>query len=36
MELRIASEIDGLVASVRCKAGETADRNSIVAIIEPA
>jgi 3-methylcrotonyl-CoA carboxylase alpha subunit len=36
MELRIASEIDGVVASVRCKAGETVDRNSIVAIVEPA
>jgi 3-methylcrotonyl-CoA carboxylase alpha subunit len=35
MELRIASEIDGVVASVRCKAGETVDRNSIVAIVEP-
>ena len=36
MELRIASEIDGVVASVRCKAGETVERNSIVAIVEPA
>jgi 3-methylcrotonyl-CoA carboxylase alpha subunit len=36
MELRIASEIDGVVASVRCKVGETVDRNSIVAIVEPA
>ena len=36
MELRIASEIDGVVASVRCKAGETVGRNSIVAIVEPA
>jgi 3-methylcrotonyl-CoA carboxylase alpha subunit len=35
MELRIASEIDGVVAAVRCKAGETVDRNSIVAIVEP-
>jgi 3-methylcrotonyl-CoA carboxylase alpha subunit len=35
MELRIVSEIDGVVASVRCKAGETVDRNSIVAIVEP-
>jgi hypothetical protein len=25
-----------VVASVRCKAGETVDRNSIVAIVEPA
>ncbi len=36
MELRIASEIDGVVASLRCKAGETVDRNSIVAVVEPA
>jgi 3-methylcrotonyl-CoA carboxylase alpha subunit len=36
MELRIASEIDGVVASVRCKAGKTVGRNSIVAIVEPA
>jgi 3-methylcrotonyl-CoA carboxylase alpha subunit len=36
MELRIASEIDGIVATVRCQAGETVDRNSIVATVEPA
>jgi 3-methylcrotonyl-CoA carboxylase alpha subunit len=36
MELRIVSEIDGLVAAVRCKAGETVDRNSIIAVVEPA
>ncbi|HEY3794348.1 MAG TPA: biotin/lipoyl-containing protein, partial [Bradyrhizobium sp.] len=35
MELRIVSEIDGVVAAIRCKAGETVDRNSIVAIVEP-
>ena len=36
MELRIASEIDGIVRAVRCQAGETIDRNAIVAIVEPA
>jgi 3-methylcrotonyl-CoA carboxylase alpha subunit len=36
MELRIASEIDGIVTSIRCQAGETVDRNAIVAIVEPA
>jgi 3-methylcrotonyl-CoA carboxylase alpha subunit len=36
MELRISSEIDGIVAAVRCQAGETVDRNAIVAIVEPA
>jgi 3-methylcrotonyl-CoA carboxylase alpha subunit len=36
MELRIASEIDGIVAAVRCRAGETVDRNAIVAVVEPA
>jgi 3-methylcrotonyl-CoA carboxylase alpha subunit len=36
MELRIASEIDGIVAAVRCQPGETVDRNAIVAIVEPA
>ena len=36
MELRIASGTDGIVAAVRCRAGETVDRNSIVAIVEPA
>jgi 3-methylcrotonyl-CoA carboxylase alpha subunit len=36
MELRIASETDGIVAAVRCQAGETVDRNAIVAIVKPA
>jgi 3-methylcrotonyl-CoA carboxylase alpha subunit len=35
MELRIVSEIDGVVAAVRCNAGETIDRNAIVAVIDP-
>ena len=33
MELRIASEIDGVIATVHCHAGETVDRNSIVATV---
>jgi len=36
MELRIASEIDGIIATVHCQAGETVDRNAIVATVEPA
>jgi 3-methylcrotonyl-CoA carboxylase alpha subunit len=36
MELRIVSQIDGVVTSVRCQAGETVGRNAIVAIVEPA
>jgi 3-methylcrotonyl-CoA carboxylase alpha subunit len=36
MELRITSPIDGVVTAVRCQAGETVDRNAIVAIVEPA
>jgi len=35
MELRIVSEIDGVVAGIRCTAGETIERNAIVAVIEP-
>jgi len=35
MELRIASQIDGIVTAIRCQAGETVDRNAIVAIVEP-
>jgi 3-methylcrotonyl-CoA carboxylase alpha subunit len=35
MELRIISEIDGVVAAIRRKAGETVERNAIVAVIEP-
>jgi 3-methylcrotonyl-CoA carboxylase alpha subunit len=36
MELRITSQIDGIVTTVRCQAGETVDRNGVVAIVEPA
>ena len=35
MELRICSEIDGVVAAVRCRAGETVERNAIVVVVEP-
>jgi 3-methylcrotonyl-CoA carboxylase alpha subunit len=35
MELRIVSEIDGVVAAIRCNAGETIERNAIVAVIDP-
>jgi 3-methylcrotonyl-CoA carboxylase alpha subunit len=35
MELRIASQVDGIVRAVRCRAGETIERNSVVVIVEP-
>ncbi|MCO5130010.1 MAG: ATP-grasp domain-containing protein [Xanthobacteraceae bacterium] len=35
MELRITSEIDGVVAAVNCRAGETVERNAIVVVVEP-
>jgi 3-methylcrotonyl-CoA carboxylase alpha subunit len=35
MELRIVSEIDGIVSAIRCRAGETIDRNAIVAVVDP-
>ncbi|UFX43982.1 ATP-grasp domain-containing protein [Bradyrhizobium sp. 41S5] len=35
MELRIASEVDGVVTAVHIKPGETVERNAIVAIVEP-
>jgi 3-methylcrotonyl-CoA carboxylase alpha subunit len=35
MELRIVSEIDGVVSAIRCKPGETIERNSTVAAIQP-
>jgi 3-methylcrotonyl-CoA carboxylase alpha subunit len=35
MELRIVSQIDGIVAAVHCRAGETTDRNAIVVTVEP-
>ncbi|MGO9360695.1 MAG: acetyl/propionyl/methylcrotonyl-CoA carboxylase subunit alpha [Xanthobacteraceae bacterium] len=35
MELRISSEIDGIVTAVNCRAGETVERNAVVVVIEP-
>jgi 3-methylcrotonyl-CoA carboxylase alpha subunit len=35
MELRIASEVDGVVTMVNCRAGETVERNAVVVVIEP-
>ncbi|PDT76793.1 biotin carboxylase N-terminal domain-containing protein [Bradyrhizobium sp. C9] len=35
MELRIASEVDGVVTAVHFKPGDTVERNAVVAIVEP-
>ncbi len=35
MELRIVSEIDGVVNAVNCRAGETVERNAIVVVVGP-
>ena len=35
MELRIVSEVDGVVASINCQEGETVERHAIVALVEP-
>jgi 3-methylcrotonyl-CoA carboxylase alpha subunit len=35
MELRVASEIDGVVTAVNCRAGETVERNAVIVIVEP-
>ena len=35
MELRIVSEIDGVVSAIHCKPGETIERNSTVVAIQP-
>jgi acetyl/propionyl-CoA carboxylase alpha subunit len=35
MELRISSEIDGVVTAVNCRAGETVERNAVVVVVEP-
>ena len=35
MELRISSETDGIVTAVNCRAGETVERNAVVAVVEP-
>ncbi|WP_229188940.1 biotin/lipoyl-containing protein [Bradyrhizobium brasilense] len=36
MELRIASEVDGVVTAVHFKPGDTVERNAVVAVVEPA
>jgi 3-methylcrotonyl-CoA carboxylase alpha subunit len=35
MELRVSSEIDGVVTAVNCRAGETVERNAVIVIVEP-
>ena len=35
MELRVSSEIDGVVAAVNCRAGETVERNAVIVVVEP-
>ena len=35
MELRIVSEIDGIIASINCQEGETVERHAVVALVEP-
>jgi 3-methylcrotonyl-CoA carboxylase alpha subunit len=35
MELRVSSEIDGVVTTVNCRAGETVERNAVIVIVEP-
>ena len=35
MELRVSSEIDGVVVAVNCRAGETVERNAVIVIVEP-
>lgn len=35
MELRIASEVDGVVTAIHFKPGDTVERNAIVAVVEP-
>ena len=34
MELRISSQIDGVVAAVNCSAGEMVERNAVVVVVE--
>jgi 3-methylcrotonyl-CoA carboxylase alpha subunit len=34
MELRISSQIDGVVSAVNCRAGETVERTTVVVIVE--
>ena len=35
MELRVSSEIDGVVTAINCRAGETVERNAVIVIVEP-
>ena len=35
MELRIVSEVDGVVRAVDCRPGETVERNAVVVVVEP-
>jgi 3-methylcrotonyl-CoA carboxylase alpha subunit len=35
MELRVSSEIDGVVIAVNCRAGETVERNAVIVVVEP-
>ena len=35
MELRVSSEIDGVVTAVNCRAGETVERNAVIVVVEP-
>ena len=34
MELRISSEIDGVVTAVHCRAGETVERNAVMVVVD--
>jgi 3-methylcrotonyl-CoA carboxylase alpha subunit len=34
MELRISSQIDGVVAAVNCRAGDMVERNAVVVVVE--
>jgi 3-methylcrotonyl-CoA carboxylase alpha subunit len=34
MELRISSQVDGVVAAVNCRAGEMVERNAVVVIVD--
>jgi len=34
MELRVSSEIDGVVTAVNCRAGETVERNAVIVVVE--
>ena len=35
MELRITSEMDGIVTAIYFQPGETVERNAVVAVVEP-